>query len=338
MKKFYLHRQGGAVSDYISQISVSKGRKSILRLLLSLITLLSFVGNAQTDIDALMMKKNELCAGVMYTASSWNTYWEGTLERENQNLGTVSTNMFAAMGNFGVHKNLNLLFGLPYIQTKATGGTLKGYNGVQDLSLWAKWRALNLKQGNRHAQAFALGGYSLPASSYVADYLPLSIGMQSKNVYLRAMTDLKYKTWFLTFSGTYINRSNITIEREAYYTTEMVYSNKVAMPDQSQLNLRIGYRGKELIVEWITDRVTTLGGFDITRNNMPFPSNKMNMIRTGFQVRYEPEKLKGLTFYASAGKILEGRNVGKATSYSTGVFYILNFSKKETDHTESTSR
>jgi len=338
MNIVYLHRCGGAVPHSITTASNLYSRKARLRLLLGFLLLLSIYSQGQTDIDALMMKKNELCAGLMYTTSSWSSYWEGTLERENKNLGTVSTNMLAAMGNFGVRKNVNLLFGIPYIETQATGGTLKGFKGIQDLSLWAKWRALHWTEGNKLASLFALGGYSLPASNYVADYLPLSIGLRSKNVYLRGMTDLKYKIWFLTFSGTYIQRSNITIDREAYYTTEMVYSNQVAMPDQTQLNLRMGYRGKELIVEWISDRMTTLGGFDITRNNMPFPSNRMNMTRTGFQVRYEPKKLNGFTFYASANKVIEGRNVGQSTSYSGGVFYILNFSKKETENTENSSK
>jgi hypothetical protein len=338
MKLFYLHRCGGAASDFITPAFHSRCRKINPGLITGLMICISFLSNAQTDIDALMMKKNELCAGVMYTTGSWNTYWEGTLERENRNLGTVSTRMAAAMGNFGVHKNLNLLFGLPYVETKATGGTLKGFKGIQDLSVWAKWRALHWNQGSKLASLFALGGYSLPASDYVADYLPLSIGLRSQNAYLRGMTDLKYKTWFLTFSGTYISRRNITIDREAYYTNEMIYSNEVAMPDQTQLNLRMGYRGKELIVEWVSDRVTTLGGFDITRNNMPFPSNRMNMTRSGFQVRYEPEKLNGFTFYASANKVIDGRNVGKSDSYSAGVFYILNFSKKEKVNTENSSK
>lgn len=337
MNLFYLHRTGGAASDYTTRAFLSC-RNIKAGLITGLLICISFFSNAQTDIDALMMKKNELCAGVMYTTASWNTYWEGTLERENRNLGTVSTRMAAAMGNFGVHKNMNLLFGLPYVETSATGGTLKGFKGIQDLSLWAKWRPVHVQRDNKLASLFVLGGYSLPASGYVADYLPLSIGLQSKNLYLRGMTDLKYKTWFITFSGTYISRSNITIDRQAYYTTEMVYSNEVAMPDQTQLNVRMGYRGKELIVEWVSDRVTTLGGFDITRNNMPFPSNRMNMTRSGFQVRYEPKKLNGFTFYASANKVIDGRNVGKSESYSAGVFYIMNLSKKEKVNTENSSK
>lgn len=306
-----------------------------VKLLICFIFVFTLSTQAQTDIDALMMKKNQLCSGVMYGQGSWNEYWEGNLKRDNKNLGTVSMNMAAVMGNYGVADKLNLLFGLPYIETKATGGTLKGFRGIQDLSLWAKWRPLHIRNEKRLFSLFAIGGFSTPVSNYVADYLPLSIGLKSKNLYLRGMADYKYKTWFATFSGTFVGRSNVTIDRQAYYTTEMIYSDEIDMPNQSQLNLRMGYRGKEWIIEWVSDKITTLGGFDITRNNMPFPSNRMNMTRTGFQIRYEPDRWKGLTLIAGANKVIEGRNVGQTTGFSAGVFYIIDFSKKSTDNTET---
>jgi len=81
---------------------------------------------AQTDADAIMMAKNNFCVGGMYSYSSWKNYWEGTLKRDNQNLGTVSTKMIGVMGNYGISKKLNVLFGIPYVQTKASAGTLHG--------------------------------------------------------------------------------------------------------------------------------------------------------------------------------------------------------------------
>src|ERR1044071_5060990 len=101
--------------------------------------------SAQTDIDALMMEKNAFCVGPMYGYSSWKSYWEGKLKRTNENLGTVSAQMFSVMGNYGLTRNINLLFGVPYVKTKATAGTLHGMKGVQDLSLFVKWRPIHQK-------------------------------------------------------------------------------------------------------------------------------------------------------------------------------------------------
>ena len=49
-------------------------------------------------------------------------------KRDNQNIGTVSSNMYAVMGNYGITDKLNVLFGLPYISTKASAGTLHSSN------------------------------------------------------------------------------------------------------------------------------------------------------------------------------------------------------------------
>ena len=57
----------------------------------SLFLMISSTLSAQTDIDAVMMEKNAFCIGPMFGYSSWKNYWEGTLKRENLNLGNVST-------------------------------------------------------------------------------------------------------------------------------------------------------------------------------------------------------------------------------------------------------
>jgi hypothetical protein len=37
--------------------------------------------SAQTDLDAIMMNKKQLCQGLTYDYSSWDHYWEGTFKR-----------------------------------------------------------------------------------------------------------------------------------------------------------------------------------------------------------------------------------------------------------------
>ena len=120
-------------------------KASFAGLLLSWLHLLQ---SAQTDIDAIMMEKNAFCVGPMYSYSSWKNYWEGTLKRENQNLGKVSTQMFGVMGNYGITRKLNALFSVPYVKTKASAGTLHGMEGIQDLSLFVKWRPFQKKLGD----------------------------------------------------------------------------------------------------------------------------------------------------------------------------------------------
>ena len=284
--------------------------------------------HAQTDVDADMMAKNLLCVGPMYTSSTWNNYWEGKTRRDNRNLGKVSSQSLSFMGNYGISGKLNVLFNVPYVKTKASAGTLRGMEGVQDLSLFVKWKPLTIKKGHSRLSALAVAGYSAPLSNYPADYLPLSIGMRSSVVSGRLMGDYQYRNLFITASAAYMLRSNISIDRNAYYSDRMYLTDRIDMPDMLNYNLRLGYRTKFVVAEAVLANQTSLGGFDISKNNMPFPSNKMNMTTAGVNLRYIPKRLPDLNFNAGASYTVAGRNVGQASTLYGGVFYIFHFSRK----------
>jgi hypothetical protein len=293
---------------------------------------------AQTDMDAIMMEKNAFCVGPMYSYSSWKNYWEGTLKRENLNLGKVSTQMFGVMGNYGISRKLNALFSAPYVKTKASAGTLHGLEGVQDLNLFLKWRPLQQKIGDGRLSLFAIGGVSFPLTNYVADFLPLSIGLRSKTASARAMIDYERNNLFITGSATYVFRDNIKIDRDAYYTTEMHYTNEVEMPDGRNYNLRIGYRSFRLIAEAVLNDWKTLGGFDITRNNMPFPSNRMNATTVGVNIKYVLPPLPQLSIVAGGNTTIAGRNMGQATNVYGSFFYVFNLAGKTKTKTGSSTK
>ena len=284
---------------------------------------------SQTDMDAIMMNKNNFCGGVMYGYSSWKNYWEGTFKRDNANLGNVSTQTISIMGNYGITNKLNVLFGLPYIQTKASAGQLKGQNGIQDLSLAIKFLPIEKEIGNGTFSFYTIGLVSLPLSNYVADFLPLSIGLHSKTASLRLLADYQYNNLFVTAAGTYTVRDKVKIDRNAYYTNELHYSNQVSMPDATNINVRLGYRSDRLIAEAVFDKFITQGGFDIRKNDMPFLSNKMNATRVGVGGKYNFKKIAGLSAVANGNYIIGGRNVGQAYSISAGAFYIMDWSRKK---------
>lgn len=288
---------------------------------------------AQTEGDAIMMNKNQLCNGFLYNYSSWDHYWEGTLKRNNLNLGTVSTQSAMYMANYGITDNLNIIAGAPYVWTKASAGTLHGMKGVQDLSLNLKWRFYNQRTGNNKISVFAVGGFSTPLSNYTPDFQPLSIGLGSTNLTARGMVDYQYKKITVTGSAAYIWRSKLTIDRDSYFEDgQMHMTNEVAMPDVTNLQLRAGYRGKYFIAEGILTRMTTHGGGDITRNNMPFPSNRMNATMAGVFLKYTiPGIMRGnLELVGQGNYTLNGRNVGQSLSYGGGFFYAFYLKKNKT--------
>jgi hypothetical protein len=203
-------------------------------------------------------------------------------------------------------------------------------HGIQDISAWLKWDAYQQHIGNRGVLSlFAAGGGSVPLTNYLADYLPLSIGLYSKTLSGRIIVDYQLGHFFATASGTYTWRGNITIDEQSYYTTELILSNQVQMPNQTAFNFHTGYRANRLIIEAMVADMITLGGFDIRKNDMPFPSNKMDATMVGAHVKYEFKAVKGLSVTADGNYTVAGRNVGQATTVNAGVFYIVDFSHKK---------
>lgn len=284
---------------------------------------------SQTDQDGLMMNKNLFCTGIIYNTSSWNKYWEGTNKRENLNLGTVSSNSINLMGNYGIKDNLNFLFNVPYVSNNVSAGTLHSMSGLQDASAWLKWMPIEKEVKNGYVSVYLLGGASMPLSDYIVDYLPVSIGLKSKTFSGRFMLDYQLGNFTITASETFTVRGNSQLERNSYYTTAAVISDQVAMPNVNTLSLRTGYRSNWLIAEAILTDTKTLGGFDIAKNNMPFPSNRMNATTIAANLKYEIQKVPGLSIVGGASHVIKGRNMGQSSGFYSGIFYILNFQKKE---------
>lgn len=283
---------------------------------------------AQTEMDGIMMNKNQFCNGPVYEHSSWDHYWEGTFKRDNANMGTVTTQMLMLMSNYGITDNLNIMANVSYVWTKASAGTLHGMKGVQDLSLFLKWRPVTKSFGENKISLIGIGGFTTPLTNYAIDFLPMSIGLGSTNLTARGMVDYRHNRFTITGSAAYIWRSNVKLDRDSYYDTQLHLTNDVKMPNASYYQLRTGYRGRYVIAEALLTNMTTLGGFDITKNNMPFPSNKMNSTMVGGYVKYTLKQLTNLSFVGGANYTVAGRNMGQATSFDAGIFYLVQFHKR----------
>jgi hypothetical protein len=297
------------------------------KLLRMLVYIMPLPALAQTEKDALFMGKGELCTGPMYAFNSWKQYWEGTRKRENLNLGTVSTQSISLMGMYGIKKNAAVFYNLPYVSTRSSAGQWKGQQGFQDLSIWLKYKPVTWQAGKGKLSLIGLLGASTPLSNYSVDMLPYSIGLGSTNLSGRLMVDYIINRWYATASAGYVWRSNVTLDRTAYYTTEMHYTSEVQMPNVTDWNLRMGYRTSSLVVEAVLDNWTTEGGFDIARNNMPFISNRMNATRLGVHFKKEKLMLEPLTLFAGGNYTLAGRNMGQSITAYTGLAWLFKLSK-----------
>ncbi len=302
--------------------------KKIYLLLLGFIPTLSF---AQTLTDGLMMPKKNICTGFMYMHDRWTDYWEGELKRDNGNIGHVTTQSLMWMGNYGITNKINVIATVPYVKTRASAGTLHGMEGLQDLSVGVKYNFFRKKFEKSAFSTFAVFNFTTPLSDYTPDFFPLALGTHTTNLTYRLTAHFKIEQgWFVNASGGYTWRSNTTLDRPSYHDgNEFVNSDEVKMPNMFDVFVSMGYHKGQLQAELNYIQQNTLGGGDIRRQDMPFVSNRMNMIKTGALVMFYLPKPQGLALRGSAHYTLAGRNAGQATTLMAGVLYTFKFYKNQ---------
>jgi Putative MetA-pathway of phenol degradation len=296
-----------------------------LFILILICSLFSIQAYAQLPHDAVYMPKNNTCIALMYSNSSWNQYWENTLKRENLNMGTFTMQGYMPMAAIGLSNKLNVIVGIPYVTTKTSAGNLLGQKGIQDLSAWVKYKLL--EEPNGFSLHGALGG-SMPMGNYVADFLPMSIGIQSKTATGRIIADYTHKSGlYLTAHASYTYRSNITVDRDAYQSYEKVFNtNQVEIPNTTDASARFGYMKNDNQIECFVERFSCMAGDNIRRNDMPFPTNNMQATAIGVYGKYQP---KSIGASARVTQVVNGLNVGQSLTFSVGLLYQVSYGKKK---------
>ncbi len=304
----------------------------LLRALSALSLLLAIVpAHAQTAEDGIMLSRQKFCTGVFFSYDTWDHYWEGTLNRVNGNIGTVTTRTLSWTGNYAVNDRLNLLVTTPYVYTNASQGVLHGQAGFQDVSLAAKFKTLSVPVRQFGALRLITVLYgALPMTNYTPDLQPLSLGTHSKRIGGRGTLNLLGKRG-LYVNGTtaYTFRGNVTLDRSSYFTNDQLYlSNQVAMPNLFEFGASAGYRHNDLTLIGNFTQQQTRGGGDIRRQDMPFVSNRVNFSKAGVTLTYPLPHIHDLQYWFIYSNTFDGRNVGQSNTYTTGLLYTFNFEKR----------
>ncbi|MEO5673430.1 MAG: transporter [Chitinophagales bacterium] len=283
------------------------------------------IAEAQTPTDATMMKPGQICFALSYINDSWDHYWEGTRYRDNGNIGTLTHHTIEPGFALGIIKHINIIGSLPFVISHPSAGQIQGDEGFPEFSLWVKGDLPELKFGSTRLHMLATIGGSVPVSHYAPDYA-YGIGFGSSEASFRVITHYQLtKGFYLRGQGGYHLRGNSKLQRDYYYTTEGIYSDKVDMPDVIDYSGTLGWLSKneKFKAEIIYDSFNCLSGFDIRTQDGGFPSNKMIWTRLGGGVKYFIPQISGLAVNAYAGQVLTGRNVGKSLVLQGGISYFF---------------
>jgi hypothetical protein len=281
---------------------------------------------AQTIEDGIMMGQRLMCAGYLYTHDSWDHYGEGARKRDNGNIGTLVTQSHQIFANYGVTNKLNVIAHLPHVRTEATQGVLSGMRGWQDATFAAKYKFLEVpfrKLGS--FRAIAVVSAAVPMTDYTPDFLPLSIGLASRRVTARVTGH--YRTprgWFVNLSPSYTWRDGVQLDRPFFYTNgQLTFSDRVEMPRVFDYAASAGFIRGQWVLSASYSEQRTQGGGDIRRQDMPFVSNRMNFSRIGGWAKIPLPKHEALSIVGGYSYVVNGRNVGQATTLTAGVMYLF---------------
>ena len=334
---YYRHSKGGVlylVGEIRSAFGWAGqhvlGGKILIRLFAPLVlsSLLALSLSAQTIDDGVMISRHNLFTGNLYTHDSWDHYWEGHLNRENGNLGTVTTQTNTWYADYGITNRLDVIASAPYIWTNASQGVLRGMQGFQDITLAAKYKFPErplTKSGSLRAIAVVSG--AIPLTNYEPDFQPLSIGNQSKRISGRLTLHFQAKRgWYVNGSSSYTWRDDVTLDRPYYYTDGQLFlTSDVTMPGVFDYIAGAGFLRRGLMLEGNFSQQRMQGGGDIRRQDMPFISNHFNYSKVGTRVMLPVPKLRDLAIQLALAYTPGGRNVGQGTTYTTGLVYTVHF-------------
>ena len=283
------------------------------------------IAQAQTPLDGLMMPKGEICIALQYERVTWDRYWEGSTIRVNQNIGTFTRQMGMPMIVGGITDKVNVILSLPYVKTSASAGQLTGVQGIQDFGISVKALLLEKSIGKGKLTGFSNLSYSTPASNYLSDYMPFSLGFGANELVIRAIGKYELdKGPYVRASYAYLHRGTTEAEREYYYANGPFYTSTMNVPDafQSQLTLGSWLFNYRLRVEASLTTIRSASGDDIRTYCMPLPTNKVDFDRIeGFAQYYFKSGGKGLGLIASYQQAISGRNMGQFSGYGLGITY-----------------
>ena len=288
---------------------------------------------AQAVDDGVLLAKQELVVGSIYSHEAWDEYWEGSLKRDNQNIGTLKTQTGLWFASYGVTERVTVMGAVPHVWTSASQGVLHSMQGFQDLSLTAKYRLFDKPSTRVGAlRGIAVASGAIPITNYTPDFYPLSIGSASQRLSGRfTLSAQPRERWSVTGSTAYTWRSDITLDRPYYYTDDRFFlTDEVDLANVFDFIVSAAYARSGWLGSVGFSQQWTLGGGDIRRQDMPFVSNRMNFSKLGALMMVPVPGLPTLAGQVSWAWIPAGRNVGQSTMFTTGVVYRLPFGRRPT--------
>lgn len=274
---------------------------------------------AQGLYDGFTPKKNSLSVTTSYTRSQFDEFYLG---KEKQDAVPVheeiKQEIYSLYVKYGITDRLSAVVSVPFIQAENTSNVPDPLNGetsisdIQDISIALKYNAYKFQF--KKANLNVITGIT---SVFPTGYEPvgiLSIGSGGFGVDLKTGLHLNTNSGF--FSTLFVGYN---LRGDA--STDLNRGRDFDVPNAFSTTAKIGYAGKVIYVEAWGDIVNSEEGIDI--NSPSFTGNfpETNVDYKSFGVSIYKNVLPKLGIGLGLGQVIDGRNVGKSTTYSASLTY-----------------
>lgn len=300
---------------------------------LALMFLMVPFARGQTPNDALMMPSKNICILLNYDLGQFDRYWEGDYLRKNETIATVDRNTILPMAAVGILDELNFYIGLPHVKTSSSeinGGRFEGVKGFQDVMLALKYKALDKSLGVGQLSLFTSIGYSTPASNYLSDYLPYSLGFGAPELSLRGIARYQLTNGFYVRGMiAHLWRGYTEVERDYYYNNGSYYTALMDVPNAWNIEAVLGkwFLNNTLKFELNYAGLKSTSGDNIRAYNAAQPTNKVKFDRFGVSLQYYSPSIKGLGVVGYYTNVVNGLNTAKFSNVGLGLTYQFEFIK-----------
>ncbi|WP_339628376.1 transporter [uncultured Maribacter sp.] len=287
----------------------------------------------QTPTDALMMPPKNICILLSYDYGHFDRYWEGDNLRSNETIASVNRTTILPMAAVGIFDDLNFYIGLPYVKTKSSepnGGKFEGANDFQDFMVALKYKALEKSVGSGRLSLLTTVGYSTPATNYLSDYMPYSLGFGAPEFSLRGIAQYQLSNGFYVRGmASHLWRGYTEAERDYYYNNGSFYTSLMDVPNAWNFEGVLGkwFMNNALKLELNYTGLKSTSGDNIRAYNAAQPSNKVKFDRLGISLQYYPPSLNGLGVVGYYTNVVNGLNTAKISNVGLGLTYQFNFIK-----------
>jgi hypothetical protein len=248
---------------------------------------------AQAPVDGFFKGKGNIVAGLGAGVDLSDTYFAGTREIALTRNG-VTGSLF---GIAGLHDNLDISAAIPVV-------LINGNGGLQDASLYLKYRALDFEMTNSKLELSLAAGISAPLADYETE-ASFSIGQQATVIDFRPILHFQTNSgWFATGQFGYQVKSDPT-------------------PSSTSMAFKFGRAQSEHYYDvWYTNQFAD-GGLDYRSDDV---LNSFKELGSDFHkvgVTYYRPISEKLGVYVGGNSVLAGRNISKGFGASLGAVLSL---------------